>query len=70
MNSPTLDIQQRIEEGALRLFSQYGYIGTSMRMVAKEAYASLGSIYYYYEDWSSSPVQAPIWITTRIDSIS
>ena len=42
MNSPTLDIQQRIEEGALRLFSQYGYIGTSMRMVAKEAYASLG----------------------------
>ena len=50
MNSPTLDIQQRIEEGALRLFSRHGYIGTSMRMVAKEAYASLGSIYYYYED--------------------
>ena len=46
MNSPTLDIQQRIEEGALRLFSRHGYIGTSMRMVAKEAYASLGSIYY------------------------
>ena len=34
----------------MRLFSRHGYIGTSMRMVAKEAYASLGSIYYYYED--------------------
>lgn len=50
MTSPNPTLQKRIEESALRLFSQYGYAGTSMRMVAREADASLGSIYYYYKD--------------------
>ncbi|GEM_PF-2900145 len=49
-NNPTQDLQKRIRESALRLFSQHGYAGTSMRMVAKDAQSSLGSIYYYYED--------------------
>ena len=38
-----------IQNTALELFSKYGYHGTSIRMIAKEAGVSLGLMYNYYD---------------------
>lgn len=38
-----------IQETALNLFGTYGFDGTSIRMIAKEAGVSLGLMYNYYE---------------------
>lgn len=40
--------QQKIEDAAVRVFTQLGYHGTSVRDIAKEAGVSLGNIYNYY----------------------
>ena len=38
-----------IQKTALKLFGKYGYNGTSIRMIAKEAEISLGLMYNYYD---------------------
>jgi AcrR family transcriptional regulator len=40
--------QQKIEDAALRMFTQLGYHGTSVRDIAKEAGVSIGNLYNYY----------------------
>ena len=48
-----LEIRKHKEEliltTALELFSQYGYLGTSMQSISKEAGVSKGNLYNYFE---------------------
>lgn len=39
--------RERILSSALRLFARHGYAATSVRMIAREAGASLGLLYNY-----------------------
>lgn len=41
--------EEKILEVALRLFSQHGFEGASVRMIAREAGISLGLMYNYFE---------------------
>lgn len=47
---PEKDRQERILDAVLRLLSQHGISGVSMRAVAREAGVALGLVNYYYED--------------------
>lgn len=40
--------QKKIEDGALRVFTQLGYHGTSVRDIAKASDISIGNLYNYY----------------------
>ena len=42
--------RKRIIESAVKLFSQSGYNGTTMRMIAKEAGISIGGLYLYFKN--------------------
>ena len=42
--------KQRILAAATRIFSEYGYKGASMRMIAKRAEISVGGLYLYYKN--------------------
>jgi AcrR family transcriptional regulator len=44
-----MESRARIMEGALRLFAQRGYAGTSVRMIAHEVGASTGLLYNYFD---------------------
>lgn len=48
MARPRSDIQQRIAEVALDVFSEKGVDGASLRSIAREADTNIGMIYYYY----------------------
>jgi AcrR family transcriptional regulator len=44
------DSKQIILNTALKTFSEHGYEGASMRMIAKKARMSVGSIYLHFEN--------------------
>ena len=48
-----VDRQSRILEAVLRLLSQHGISGVSMRSVAREAHVALGLVNYHYQDKTS-----------------
>jgi AcrR family transcriptional regulator len=41
--------QRRVLDAAARIFRDYGYAGTTMRVIADEADLKAGSIYYHYK---------------------
>lgn len=45
-----MEVKERIEKSALKLFSEKGYRGTSMREIAKMAGVTKPTIYYYFKD--------------------
>jgi AcrR family transcriptional regulator len=45
-----IESKKRILAAAIKLFSEYGYKGTSMRMIAKKAQISVGGLYLYYKN--------------------
>ncbi len=44
------ETKKRITEAAIKVFSQYGYNGATIRMIAKEAGLSVGAVYLYFKD--------------------
>ncbi len=42
--------REKIIKAAIKLFSQSGYNGTTMRMIAKEAGISIGGLYLYFKN--------------------
>ncbi len=48
MPRPKVDIRQHILDTATRLFTQHGYLGVTMRMLARECHTSMGNLYLYY----------------------
>lgn len=42
--------KKRIIDAAIKVFSQYGYSGATMRMIAKEAGISVGGVYLYFRN--------------------
>ncbi|MCX7988302.1 MAG: TetR/AcrR family transcriptional regulator, partial [Thermodesulfovibrio sp.] len=42
--------KKRIVEAAIKIFSQHGYNGTTIRMIAKEAGISVGGVYLYFKN--------------------
>lgn len=44
------ETKKRIFQSAIKVFSQYGYNGATMRMIAKEAGLSVGAVYLYFKD--------------------
>jgi len=42
--------REKIIKSAIKLFSQSGYNGTTMRMIAKEAGISIGGLYLYFKN--------------------
>lgn len=49
-DAPEKDREQRILDAVLRLLSQHGISGVSIRAVAREAGVALGLVNYYYDD--------------------
>ena len=47
------DSKQKILNAAINVFSEHGYDGTSMRMIAGKADISVGGLYLYYENKES-----------------
>jgi AcrR family transcriptional regulator len=47
-DSDSLDVRDRIEASALKLFSEKGYAGTSLREIAEAARTTKPMIYYYF----------------------
>jgi AcrR family transcriptional regulator len=47
------DSRQKILNAAIGVFSEHGYQGTSMRMIAGKADISVGGLYLYYENKES-----------------
>jgi AcrR family transcriptional regulator len=45
-----IESKKRILAAAIRIFSEYGYKGASMRMIAKRAEISVGGLYLYYKN--------------------
>lgn len=41
--------QERVLDAAAKIFRDYGYVGTTMRVIADEAGLKAGSIYYHYK---------------------
>lgn len=41
--------QERVLDAAAKIFRDYGYVGTTMRVIAEEAGLKAGSIYYHYK---------------------
>jgi AcrR family transcriptional regulator len=44
-----IESRKRILDAAIKIFSEYGYKGTSMRMIARRAYISVGGLYLYFK---------------------
>jgi len=44
-----IESKKRILAAAIKIFSEYGYKGTSMRMIAGRAQISVGGLYLYYK---------------------
>jgi AcrR family transcriptional regulator len=44
-----IDSKKRILTEAIKIFSEYGYKGTSMRMIARRAHISVGGLYLYFK---------------------
>lgn len=42
--------KKRIVEAAIKIFSQHGYNGATIRMIAKEAGISVGGVYLYFKN--------------------
>ncbi len=71
-----LEIRKQKEEliltTALELFSQYGYLGTSMQSISKEAGISKGNLYNYFESkevlLEAILIQGLIQFTELLDS--
>ena len=47
------DSKEKILKAAISVFSEHGYDGTSMRMIARKADISVGGLYLYYENKES-----------------
>lgn len=45
-----IESKKRILAAAIRTFSEYGYKGANMRMIAKQAGISVGGLYLYYKN--------------------
>lgn len=45
-----INSKKRILDAALKVFSEYGYKGASMRMIASTARISIGGVYLYYKN--------------------
>lgn len=45
-----IESKKRIRDAAIRVFSEYGYRGASMRMIANVAGISVGGIYLYFKN--------------------
>jgi AcrR family transcriptional regulator len=43
-----IESKKRILTAAIKIFSEYGYKGTSMRMIARRAHISVGGLYLYF----------------------
>ena len=43
------DSKRIILDAALKVFSEYGYEGANMRMIAKKAHISVGGLYLYFK---------------------
>lgn len=56
-NSQEKTTKQKIEESAVKLFSNKGFYETSMRDLAAEAEVAIGTIYHHYEDKSQIMLQ-------------
>jgi AcrR family transcriptional regulator len=44
-----IESKKRILNAAIKIFSEYGYKGTSMRMIARRANISVGGLYLYFK---------------------
>jgi AcrR family transcriptional regulator len=44
-----IESKKRILTAAIKIFSEYGYKGTSMRMIARRAHISVGGLYLYFK---------------------
>ena len=44
-----IDSKKRILTEAIKIFSEYGYKGTNMRMIARRAHISVGGLYLYFK---------------------
>jgi AcrR family transcriptional regulator len=44
-----IESKKRILTAAIKIFSEYGYKGTSMRMIARRADISVGGLYLYFK---------------------
>jgi AcrR family transcriptional regulator len=44
-----IDSKKRILTEAIKIFSEYGYKGTSMRVIARKAHISVGGLYLYFK---------------------
>ncbi len=44
------ETKKRIIEAAIKVFSEYGYNGATIRMIAKEAKLSVGCVYLYFKN--------------------
>src|SRR4030042_3594671 len=44
-----IESKKRILAAAIKIFSEYGYKGTSMRMIAGRAHISVGGLYIYFK---------------------
>jgi AcrR family transcriptional regulator len=44
-----IESKKRILTAAMKIFSEYGYKGTSMRMIARRAHISVGGLYLYFK---------------------
>jgi len=44
-----IESRKRILTAAIKIFSEYGYKGTSMRMIARRAHISVGGLYLYFK---------------------
>jgi AcrR family transcriptional regulator len=45
-----IESKKRILSAAIKIFSEYGYKGTSMRMIARRAHISVGGLYLYFKN--------------------
>jgi AcrR family transcriptional regulator len=44
-----IESKKRILTEAIKIFSEYGYKGTSMRMIARRSHISVGGLYLYFK---------------------
>lgn len=62
-----IDSKKRILTEAIKIFSKYGYKGTSMRMIARRAKISVGGLYLYFKNKDDLYLTL---IKTRLDDLA
>jgi AcrR family transcriptional regulator len=62
-----IESKKRILNAAVKIFSEYGYKGTSMRMIAKRARISVGGVYLYFK--SKDDLYLSL-LRTRLDDLT